>query len=267
MTKQKTLNQALALFGALGLSISTAFAQTESKPAKTETIVSPAPSSTPATSPTPDSPSVSTTAAAASKSRVEVPPEKAAPLRIPRLDKPPVIDGKLNEDVWKQAVVLKDFYQINPGDNTTPSAPTEVLLGYDSRFLYFAVHALDDPTKVRASIARRDNVFGEDNIRLLLDTFNDQRKAYVLGWNPLGVQQDGIMTEGGNTDFSVDIVMERRASSPRMAGLWRLPFHLSLCATKPARTSCGAFKFGETLIALMTNSIRGYPSAETCRDC
>lgn len=210
MTKQKTFNQALALFGALVLSISTAFAQTESKPAKTETIVSPAPSSTPATSPTPDSSSVSTTAAAASKSRVEVPPEKAAPLRIPRLDKPPVIDGKLNEDVWKQAVVLKDFYQINPGDNTTPSAPTEVFLGYDSRFLYFAVHALDDPTKVRASVARRDNVFGEDNIRLLLDTFNDQRKAYVLGWNPLGVQQDGIMTEGGNTDFSVDIVMESK---------------------------------------------------------
>ena len=108
--------------------------------------------------------------------RVEVPPEKAKPLRIPRLDKPPVIDGKLNDEVWKQAVVLKDFYQTNPGDNIEPSKPTEVFIGYDSRFLYIGVHAFDDPSKVRASVARRDNVFGEDNIRVFLDTFNDQRK-------------------------------------------------------------------------------------------
>ena len=86
----------------------------------------------------------------AAPQRVEVPPEKAKPLRIPRLDKPPVIDGKLDEDVWKQAVVLKDFYQTNPGDNTPPSMPTEVFMGYDSRFFYIGVHAFDDPSKVRA---------------------------------------------------------------------------------------------------------------------
>src|SRR5256885_14853329 len=39
---------------------------------------------------------------------------------------------------------------------------------------------------------------------------NDQRKAYVLGWNPLGIQADGIMTEGSGTDFSIDIVMESK---------------------------------------------------------
>jgi len=142
--------------------------------------------------------------------RVAVPPEKAKPLHIPRLDKPPVIDGKLNDDVWKQAVVLRDFYQTNPGDNIEPSKPTDVFIGYDSRFLYIGVHAFDEPSKVRASVARRDGVFGEDNVRIFLDTFNDQRKAYVLGWNPLGVQQDGIMTEGGGTDYSVDIVMESK---------------------------------------------------------
>lgn len=150
------------------------------------------------------------TGSPAAPHRVEVPPEKAKPLHIPRLDKPPLIDGKLDEEVWKQAVVLRDFYQINPGDNIEPSKPTDVFIGYDSHFLYIGVHAFDDPSKVRASVAARDNVFGEDNLRIFLDTFNDQRKAYVLGWNPLGVQQDGILTEGGNTDFSVDIVMESK---------------------------------------------------------
>jgi hypothetical protein len=151
-----------------------------------------------------------TALSSAAKPRVTVPPEKSKPVVIPRFDKPPAIDGKLDADEWKQAVVLKDFYQISPGDNIAPSKPTEAFLAYDSKFLYLAVHAFDEPDKVRASIARRDGVFGEDNVRVLLDTFNDQRKAYILGWNPLGVQQDGIQTEGEGTDFSVDIVMESK---------------------------------------------------------
>jgi len=144
------------------------------------------------------------------KTSVAVPPEKSKPLVIPRFTKPPVIDGKLDREEWKEAVVLKDFYQVHPGDNVAPSKPTEAFMGYDSKFFYLAVYAYDEPQKVRATVARRDEVFGEDNIRLYLDTFNDQRKAYLLGWNPLGVQQDGIETEGQGTDFSVDIVMESK---------------------------------------------------------
>jgi len=36
--------------------------------------------------------------------RVATPPEKAKPIRVPHFDKPPVIDGKLDDEVWKQAV-------------------------------------------------------------------------------------------------------------------------------------------------------------------
>src|ERR1041384_6382664 len=96
----------------------------------------------------------------AAKTRVTTPAEKLKPVVIPRLEKPSVIDGKLDDEAWKQAVVLKDFYQINPGDNIAPSAPTEVYLAYDSKFLYVGVHAFDDPSQVRASVAARDNVFG-----------------------------------------------------------------------------------------------------------
>ncbi|HSB28739.1 MAG TPA: DUF5916 domain-containing protein, partial [Pyrinomonadaceae bacterium] len=147
---------------------------------------------------------------AKTKLKVEVPPEKAKPVRIPRLDKPPLIDGKLTEGEWEQAVVLKDFYQVNPGDNTEPTKPTVVFLGYDPKFFYIAVHAFDDPDKVRATVAQRDHIFGEDNFRIYLDTFNDQRKAYLLGWNPFGIQADAIQTEGQGTDYSVDIVMDSK---------------------------------------------------------
>jgi hypothetical protein len=142
-----------------------------------------------------------------------LPPEKAQPVSIPRFDKPPVIDGKLDDDVWKTAVVLKDFYQTSPGDNTAPSKPTETLVGFDAKFLYFGFHCYDEPDKVRATVAKRDDVLNaEDSIRVLLDTFNDQRKAYVLAFNPLGIQQDGVRTEGMGVDFSVDIVMESKGA-------------------------------------------------------
>jgi hypothetical protein len=132
-------------------------------------------------------------------------------VRIARLEKPPVIDGKLDDAVWQNAVVLKDFYQADPGYNTKPSQPTEAMIGYDSKFLYLGFRAHDEPGKVRATVAKRDNVLGvDDSIRILLDTFNDQRKAYVLVFNPLGVQQDGVRTEGSGVDFSVDIVMESK---------------------------------------------------------
>jgi hypothetical protein len=149
-------------------------------------------------------------AAARKVGNIELPPEKAEPVRIPKFEKPPVIDGKLDEEVWKQARVLKDFYQIQPGDNIAPSKQTEVLLGYDSRNLYIAFRAFDEPDKVRATVAKRDNIFSDDYVGFFLDTFNDQRKAFEIFFNPLGVQGDGVITEGRGEDFSVDLLLESK---------------------------------------------------------
>jgi opacity protein-like surface antigen len=139
-----------------------------------------------------------------------IPPEKAKPITVPRFEKPPTIDGNLDDEAWQQAAVFKDFIQIGPGDNIAPSRQTEAMIGYDTKTLYMAFRCFDERDKVRATVAKRDEVFGEDNIRIFLDTFNDQRRAYVLGFNPLGIQADGIMTDGQGTDFNVDIVMESK---------------------------------------------------------
>ncbi|MEP6570001.1 MAG: DUF5916 domain-containing protein [Acidobacteriota bacterium] len=179
-------------------------------------------SATPAASSTPSiddknsaaQPSAATTGSTLAKPNVAksatLPPEKAQPVKLTLFAKPPVIDGKLDDEVWKSAALFKDFYQWRPSDSSPASARTEVMAGYDSRFVYFAFHAYDDPGKVRASVAKRDSIFDDDTIGLVLDTFNDKRRAYELFFNPLGVQQDGFLTEGGNDDFSVDIVMESK---------------------------------------------------------
>ena len=139
-----------------------------------------------------------------------LPPEKSNPVKLALFAKPPVIDGKLDDEVWASAPVLKDFYQIQPGDNVIPENRTEVMLGYDTRFIYIAFHCYDDPSKVRANVLKRDNIFDDDYVGILFDTFNDQRRAYEFDFNPLGIQADGIWTEGLNEDFSLDLVMESK---------------------------------------------------------
>jgi hypothetical protein len=137
-------------------------------------------------------------------------PEKVAPVGLTRFDKAPVIDGKLDEEVWKTGALFKDFIQYRPSDLVAPSQQTEVRVGYDSKFLYIGFHAFDEAGKVRATIAKRDAVFDDDWVGVWLDTFNDGRRAYELIFNPLGVQADAVFTEGINEDFSIDIVMESK---------------------------------------------------------
>lgn len=135
---------------------------------------------------------------------------KDAPARIPRFESAPVIDGQLNDAVWQQAAVFGDFLQTSPGDNVAPTHPTEFMMGYDAKHLYFAFRVKQDRDKVRATVARRDNIFNDDYVLVHLDTFNDQRQAYLLFFNPLGIQADGTFTEGRGEDYSLDILMESK---------------------------------------------------------
>jgi hypothetical protein len=146
----------------------------------------------------------------AAKGAVVLPPEKASPITVPQFATPPVIDGRLDDAVWQNAAVLKDFYQIDPGDNIAPSKPTEVLVGYDPKFLYIAFRAFDEPDQVRSTVAKRDSIFQDDYVGFYLDTFNDKRKAFEMFFNPLGIQGDGVLTEGRGEDFSVDLLMESK---------------------------------------------------------
>ncbi len=140
-----------------------------------------------------------------------IPPEKANPVVVPKFETPPVIDGRLDEDVWKTAAQFKDFIQTEPGDLIPPSRETIAYMGYDAENLYIAYFCFDEPDKIRATVAKRDAVGGEDYVGVFLDTFNDQRRAYIFQFNPLGIQADGIKTAGDQrSDFSVDIVMESK---------------------------------------------------------
>jgi hypothetical protein len=196
----------LIVLGALAFCVN---AQT-TPPATPPAVVTATPAPAASPGPPPSAAATQTATAATPKGSFVLPPEKTKPIVIPRFEKPPAIDGKLDEEVWQKAAVLKDFYQIQPGDNVPPSRPTQVLIGFDPQFLYIAFKATDEPDKVRATVAKRDNIFNDDHVGFYLDTFNDKRKAFEAFFNPFGIQGDGVLTEGRGEDFSVDLLMESK---------------------------------------------------------
>ena len=124
-------------------------------------------------------------------------PARSGPsVAVPRLaDAPVTVDGRLDEPVWRRAAVLRGFYQYLPTDNRPAGDSTTVLVWYSPSAIHFGVRAWQDSASVRATLADRDRVFGDDYVEILLDTFNDRRRAYLFAVNPLGSQADGTLQD------------------------------------------------------------------------
>ena len=107
---------------------------------------------------------------------------------------------------------VDQFVQRIPSDGEPVSQRTEAYLGYDDKNLYAIFICFDnEPQKIRARLSRREDVFDDDTVELMLDTFHDHRRAYAFFSNPLGVQADALWTEGQDFDFSFDTVFNTEA--------------------------------------------------------
>jgi len=124
-------------------------------------------------------------------------------VRIPKTERQEdqiVVDGSLDEPVWRDAALLTDFSLYAPIDQRPAPDSTEVLVWYSSSAIYFGIRAFEPHGgggAVHATLANRDLVSGDDNIEIHLDTFHDKRRAFVFIVNPLGVQADGMKSEAG----------------------------------------------------------------------
>ena len=151
---------------------------------------------------------------------LEVPGGTNTRVTIPRLEQQVAIDGQLDEPAWQSAVRLTGFHQHRPSDGRPAEERTEVLVWYSPQAIHFGIRAHDtQPGTVRATVADRDNLGDDDRVIVFLDTFNDRRRAFFFGVNPLGAQQDGVRSEGtgsaGNLfgasdDFNPDYYWESK---------------------------------------------------------
>jgi hypothetical protein len=134
-----------------------------------------------------------------------------ATVTVRRVATPPKIDDYLSGE-RRDGLQISGFLQRSPGDLTPVTEPTEAFLSYDSAHIYVVfVCRASDPSRIRAHMARRESVFGDDHVALFLDTFNDRQRAYMFFVSPLGIQADGITTEGQGDDMSFDAVWRSEA--------------------------------------------------------
>jgi hypothetical protein len=139
---------------------------------------------------------------------------------IPRIEAVAVADGALDEPAWSQAARLTGFSQYEPVDGRPAEERTEVRVWYAPDAIWFGIMAFDrNPGSIRATRADRDNIDSDDHVIIYLDTFNDRRRAFFFAVNPLGIQQDGVRSEGaasagnifgGSIDRNPDYLYESR---------------------------------------------------------
>lgn len=120
-----------------------------------------------------------------------IPPEGAVP----------TVDGKVDEDVWKQVEPYSTFTQQDPVAGAPATERTEVRILLDRKTIYVGVICFDsEPGKIVVSQSRRDSdLTDSDSIQILFDTFNDDQNAFIFGTSPLGIEYDGQVAGEGQT--------------------------------------------------------------------
>ena len=118
----------------------------------------------------------------------------------------PVIDGYINEDVWKTVEWQGDFTQQEPYEFAPPSQQTAFKILYDDNNLYVAVRAFDsEPEKIERRLGRRDH-FDGDWIAVGLSSHFDHLTGYGFSVNSVGVKGDGMVSNDTDWDDTWDPV-------------------------------------------------------------
>ena len=115
------------------------------------------------------------------------------------------IDGDFNETDWQQAKPINRFVQTEPDEGVPITESTEVRILYDEKNIYFGFTCSSSHRdNIVANEMRRDaeNLRENDNVFILLDTYNDKRNGVFFRINPLGAMQDIALTNSGDSQNS-----------------------------------------------------------------
>jgi len=129
-----------------------------------------------------------------------------------------VIDGLLEETVWRTAAVADSFINKWPTDNGNAKLQTEVRVLYDDSYIYFGIKAgIADKDLVIQSLKRDINPYYSDGVSVVLDPSGKNTSGYTFGVNASGAQMDGIVQV--NSD-SFDWDTKWYSASHQGKGFW-----------------------------------------------
>ncbi len=131
-----------------------------------------------------------------------------------KTDQPVILDGNLDETVWRQATIYNDFITASPDVGLQPAQTTAVQLAYDKTHLYFAIRARDNqPALIKSSILGWDDLFSGDCVGVYVDALNDSHGAWAFYVNAHGSQGDRLVGSDSSEDKAPDNTWQASATS------------------------------------------------------
>lgn len=128
--------------------------------------------------------------------------KKVFRLEISETTETMTIDGKLTEQVWKDANTGADFWQKVPYFAEGADPKTEVKLTYDKDNLYVSAKCYQTEDVIIQSL-KRDEYWDNDGIAIVLDPLNTLTNGFLFGVTAAGQQWDALRSlDDINSDWS-----------------------------------------------------------------
>ncbi|HEX9384379.1 MAG TPA: carbohydrate binding family 9 domain-containing protein, partial [Gemmatimonadaceae bacterium] len=124
-------------------------------------------------------------------------------------ERPPVIDGRDDDPVWKTAIAITGFRVFDPKEDGDPTFQTEAKIGYDAENLYVFIRMFDaHPDSIISQLSRRDVKTQSEQIKIMIDSYHDHRTGYEFAVNPAGVKRDYYTYDDSREDITWDAVWD-----------------------------------------------------------
>jgi hypothetical protein len=133
--------------------------------------------------------------------------------------KPPVVDGKLTEDAWRQSEPFSGFVQRELQEGAPVTERTEVRILTDGDALYVGAWLYDrEPGRIVPGEKVRDvTLTNSDYFAIILDTYLDRQNGFVFATTPASIEYDGQVVKEGEGG-GVSATGQTRAQSGSMGG-------------------------------------------------
>jgi hypothetical protein len=139
----------------------------------------------------------------------------------------PTLDGRSDDAAWQDAQIIDQFLQYEPNEGTESRFRTEARVTYDDHNLYVLARMYDPaPDSIISLLSRRDVRTASEQLKIVIDSYNDNKTGYEFIVNPAGVKRDFSVSNDNNEDASWDGVWDvaTRIDSVGWVAEFRIPF-------------------------------------------
>src|SRR5713101_2421892 len=173
---------------------------------------------------------------------VAPPPSTATRATAVRATVPVVIYGRDDDAVWRQAPAITQFREFQPKEDGDPRFATEAKVGYDDRYFYVFIRALDPhPDSILKLLARRDVRAATDQLKIMVDSYHDRRSGFEFAVNPAGVKRDYAMYNDNQEDDAWDAVWDVATQVDSLG--WTAEFAIPLSQLRYVPRATNTFGF------------------------